>query len=159
MRFSHYLLSEKIKVSKLEDQPVPEKEDDKKDKSDKEVIDLTDKNQTDTASDENNSDKDQSENSSDEKTDEKENPDKQGLIRTIKGAHLIYKRKNGDGTFSELWIYSIHKGLKDEFAIRNAILDGTDIDQKTGQSKDEKQTYDLWTCNDRQMMKISGLTN
>lgn len=94
-----------------------------------------------------------------EKKEKKEDPDRQGVIRTIKNAHLIYKRMDSDGTFSELWMYDISKGSKDEFDIRNAILDGTDIDQKTGSSDDNKQKYTLWTNNTRQMMHITGLAN
>lgn len=94
-----------------------------------------------------------------EKKEKKEDPDRQGVIRTIKNAHLIYKRMDSDGTFSELWMYDISKGSKDEFDIRNAILDGTDIDQKTGASDDNKQKYTLWTNNTRQMMHITGLAN
>ena len=31
-----------------------------------------------------------------------DDPDRQGLIRTVKGAHLVYKRKQEDGTYDEL---------------------------------------------------------
>ena len=93
------------------------------------------------------------------KEDAEKDPDHQGLIRTVKNAHLIYKRQDDDGTYSELWIYRIAKGLKDEYEVRNAILNGTDIDLKTGKSEDESQYFEIWTCNDRQMMKIYRLPN
>jgi hypothetical protein len=88
-----------------------------------------------------------------------ENPDKQGIIRTIKNAHLIYKRQDGDGTYVELWVYNISKGIKDEYKIRNAILDGTDIEAKTGSSPDNKQKFELWTIGERQFIQVTGLPN
>ena len=94
-----------------------------------------------------------------EKHKKKENPDKQGIIRTIKNAHLIYKRQDGDGTYVELWVYNISKGYKDEYHIRNAILDGTDIETKTGSSPDNKQKFELWTIGERQFIQVTGLPN
>jgi hypothetical protein len=72
---------------------------------------------------------------------------------------LIYKRQEGDGTYSELWIYAVEKAVKDEFSVRDAILNGTDIDPKTGTSEDGTQYFEIWTSNDRQMMKIYRLPN
>jgi hypothetical protein len=89
----------------------------------------------------------------------KEDDDKQGIIRTIKNAHLLYKRQDGDGTYVELWVYNISKGIHDEFKIRNAILDGTDIETKTGASPDNKQKFELWTIGERQFIQITGLPN
>jgi len=106
-----------------------------------------------------NSDDKEEKSSDDKKEDKKENPDKQGVIRNIKNAHLIYKRQDVDGTYIELWAYDIQKGLQDEFNIRNAILNGTDIDHKTGSSPDNVQRYELWTSNNRQFMQITGLPN
>jgi hypothetical protein len=88
-----------------------------------------------------------------------EDPDKQGIIRTIKNAHLIYKRQDGDGSYVELWVYNISKGYKDEYKIRNAILDGTDIDTKSGSSPDNKQKFELWTIGERQFIQVTGLPN
>jgi hypothetical protein len=87
------------------------------------------------------------------------NPDRQGIIRTIPKAHLIYKRTSHNGTYEEMWIYKAGSNYRDENKIRSAILDGTDIDQRLGSSTDGEQTYEIWTCNDRQIMKISGLPN
>lgn len=95
-----------------------------------------------------------------EKSEEKDvNPDRQGTIRTIPNAHLIYKRSAPNGTFSEMWMYKAGHNYRDENKVRSAILDGTDIDQRLGASTDGEQTYEIWTCNDRQIMKISGLPN
>jgi hypothetical protein len=92
----------------------------------------------------------------DKKT-KKEDPNKQGLIRRIPKAHLVYKRKISDGTFEELWMYNIEKGIKDELDIRSAILSGTDVDPKIGASQGGKQRYILWTSNNVQMLQVSGL--
>lgn len=95
----------------------------------------------------------------DPKQQEKENPDRQGLIRKVKNAHLVYKRKAPNGTYTELWIYNIEKGVKDELDVRNAILAGTDVNPKTGKTQSGKQTYILWTNNNVQMLQVSGLPN
>lgn len=90
---------------------------------------------------------------------DKEDPDREGVIRTVKNAHLVYKRKDVDGTYTELWEYDISRGFRDEYDIRAAILNGTDINHKTGLSTDEQQSFDIWTCGGRQMLKIKGLEN
>src|SRR5574343_613042 len=84
------------------------------------------------------------------------NPDKAGLIRKIKGAHLVYKRQMPDDTYEELWMYNIAKGIKDEQDIRSAILAGTDINEKNGNSQSGKQKFDLWTNNNVQLLHITG---
>jgi len=35
----------------------------------------------------------------------KPDPDRQGSIRTVPDAHLVYKRKNENNLYDELWIY------------------------------------------------------
>lgn len=128
-----------------------EKSDEKSTNSDEDIEKDTKK--------EDSSDDKKDKSSDDKKKDKKENPDKQGVLRKIQNAHLIYKRQDVDGTYTELWTYDINKGVKDEFNIRNAILNGTDIDHKTGSSPDNIQRYELWTSNDRQFMQITGLPN
>lgn len=147
--FSQYLYEQKFKLIEFD-------KDSKK--SDEKSTNSDDKEEKDIKKDDITSDKDEK-TSDDKKEDKKENPDKQGVIRNIKNAHLIYKRQDVDGTYIELWAYDIHKGLKDEFNIRNAILNGTDIDHKTGSSPDNVQRYELWTSNNRQFMQITGLPN
>jgi hypothetical protein len=164
MRFGEYLLLEqKYKLIDFNEKKPEEIEDSKKESKKSKVIDLTkDRDTTEPDNDESTGDDESNEHpheQDEDKQESKEDPDKQGLIRTIKGAHLIYKRQESDGTYGELWIYKIDKGMKDEYKIRNAILNGTDIDQKSGQSSDEKQHYELWTSNNRQLMKIYGLVN
>lgn len=147
--FSQYLYEQKFKLIEFD-------KDSKK--SDEKSTNSDDKEEKDIKKDDITSDKDEK-SSDDKKEDKKENPDKQGVIRNIKNAHLIYKRQDVDGTYIELWAYDIQKGLKDEFNIRNAILNGTDIDHKTGSSPDNVQRYELWTSNNRQFMQITGLPN
>lgn len=91
--------------------------------------------------------------------DENKNSDKQGLIRKIKGAHLVYKRINEDGTYDELWMYNISRGSRNEYEIRSEILANTDIEQKSGVSASGTQKYILWTNNNVQMMQVTGLPN
>lgn len=86
-------------------------------------------------------------------------PDRQGLIRRVPGAHLVYKRQSETGTFEELWIYECPAEMKDEISIKTAILAGTDVDSSTGKSEDGEQTYELWNAGNAQMMLIQGLPN
>jgi len=86
-----------------------------------------------------------------------QDPDKQGLIRTVKDAHLIYKREN-NGMYEELWIYNIGK-LQDELKIRKAILAGTDIPTNKMASPDGRQTYDIWSAGNAELLHITGLPN
>lgn len=140
----------------------PEYSKDKQDKRDRPTDDIKqdkEKKPTDENDLEDKDDQDQEDKEKQAKEDAEKDPDHQGLIRTVKNAHLIYKRQDDDGTYSELWIYKIAKGMKGEFEVRNAILNGTDIDLKTGKSEDESQYFEIWTCNDRQMMKIYRLPN
>jgi len=89
----------------------------------------------------------------------KKDPDRQGLIRKIKGAHLVYKRQSGEGTYDELWVYMLGNGDTNELEIKKDILAGTDIDPNTTKSEDGIQSYQLWTAGNAQMMKIVGLQN
>ena len=86
-------------------------------------------------------------------------PNRAGIIRTVKNAHLVYKRQAEDGTFEELWIYNIHTGTHDELDIRRDILAGTDIPIKKTRSPDGQQYYQITTMGNAQMMKIMGLPN
>ncbi|MFY0658093.1 MAG: hypothetical protein JXR12_15250 [Neptunomonas phycophila] len=92
--------------------------------------------------------------------DELEDPNKQGMIRVVKGAHLVYKRKTPDGYYEELWMFNIGKeSARDEMEIRKEILSGTEIPETGTRSEDGSQSYDLWTSGNGQMMKITGLPN
>jgi hypothetical protein len=86
-------------------------------------------------------------------------PDRQGLIRTVKGAHLVYKRQNEEGKFDELWVFNVGGTLDDALTIRRAILAGTDIPPRATKSKDGLQTYTLTTLGNAQLLHIKGLPN
>ncbi len=86
-----------------------------------------------------------------------DDPDKQGVIRTVDDAHLVYKRENEEGTFDELWVYNTSEQMKDELTIRRAILAGTDIPPKKTESEDGQQKYELTTMGNGQMLEITGL--
>lgn len=88
--------------------------------------------------------------------------DRQGVIRTVPDAHLIYKREQPDGTFEELWIYNVEargrNALKSQ-DIRNAILAGTDIPVGKMVSEDGTQTAESWAVSNAELLQIQGLIN
>jgi hypothetical protein len=98
----------------------------------------------------------------DEKTDQvvdkaTENPDKQGLIRSVPGARLVYKRESQDGTFEELWFYN-SKDMTSSMQIRQQILSsGTDIKGNNPASEDGKQFFTLWSSGNGELLNIKGL--
>ena len=94
-----------------------------------------------------------------EKEDDHSDPNRQGLIRRVPGAHLVYKRQGEDGTYHELWLFPIESDMRDERDIKSAILAGTDVDPQTSKSEDDEQEYELWTAGNAQMMLITGLPN
>lgn len=87
-----------------------------------------------------------------------DDPDKQGVIRAVDKAHLVYKRSSESGGFEELWVYNIGT-LKDDLDVRKAILSGTDIPPNQTTSKDGSQTYTMWSAGNAEMIHITGLPN
>ena len=87
-----------------------------------------------------------------------QDPNKQGLIRTVPKAHLVYKREVEDGAFEELWLYNVTT-LRDELSVRRAILAGTDIPPSRMQSPDGSQTYTMWSAGNAELVLVSGLPN
>lgn len=87
-----------------------------------------------------------------------ENPNKQGAIRTVPDADLVYKRKENDGDYEEMWVYHF-ADMKTALKIRQDILSGTDIKIYKRSSDDGKQIYDMWTTGNTEILKISGLPN
>lgn len=85
--------------------------------------------------------------------------DVEGLVRTVPGARLIFKRQSDDETYEELWFYKIVPGLHSEVKIRKKILAGTDIPERQTKSEDGSQKYKVWTAGDRQFLHILGLPN
>ena len=91
-----------------------------------------------------------------EEPSEPEDPNRQGMVRTVKGAHLVYKREVEDGTYEELWQYNTST-LRDEITIRKAILAGTDIPVNKAQSPDGSQSFETWAAGNAELMLIRGL--
>lgn len=87
-----------------------------------------------------------------------EDPDRQGLIRTVKNAHLVYKRETEDGTYEELWVYNV-SNMRDELEAKKAILAGTDIPTNKMRSPDGTQTYEIWAAGNAEMILVKGLPN
>jgi len=88
-----------------------------------------------------------------------QDPDRMGLIRVIRGAHLVYKRETEDGTFEELWVYNSGESMKDELKLRRAIISGTDIPPTKTESPDGKQSYVVWNAGNGEILQIKGLPN
>lgn len=83
-------------------------------------------------------------------------PDRAGLIRYVKGAHLVYKREQDDGTYEEMWIYNSGEFKKD-IEVKKAILAGTDIPPNATQSPDGAQTVKMWSAGNADIVHITGL--
>lgn len=94
----------------------------------------------------------------DEPTEEPQDPNYAGLLRVVPKAHLVYKREQPDGTYTELWNYKVTT-VKDTVKLRNAILSGTDIERTQLRSADGVQGYDLWSVGNIEILKITGLPN
>lgn len=81
----------------------------------------------------------------------------QGMIRTVRGAYLVFKRKQSNDTYEEVWMYNIGKNLKEETNIRKAILAGTDVDPNTHMSNNGEQKARTWTVGNVQFLTLTGL--
>lgn len=86
-------------------------------------------------------------------------PNKQGIIRQVDNAHLVYKKQMEDGSFEELWVFNVADKLDDALKTRRAILAGTDIPRGHTRSDDGQQTYTLSTMGNAQLLHITGLPN
>lgn len=92
--------------------------------------------------------------------DEMDEPEeREGIIRTVPNAHLVYKRQGEDGTFEELWVYNTDDTLDTDMKIRHDILAGTDIPPKKTKSPDGTQTYTLTNMGNAQYLHVTGLPN
>ena len=85
------------------------------------------------------------------------NPNKRGVLRIIKDAHLVYKRQNDAGLFDELWIFNSKDNMKDSLTIKRDILSATDIPYRQTKSEDGSQEYSMYTMGDVQFLEIKGL--
>lgn len=88
-----------------------------------------------------------------------DDPDKQGLLRNVIGAHLVYKRCGPDGKYEELWVYKGGEDMKDSLKVRRSILSGTDILPNTTISPSGEQSYSTWAAGNCEMLNIKGLEN
>ncbi len=88
-----------------------------------------------------------------------QDPNEQGIIRTVDKAHMVYKRQMEDGKFEELWVYNLGDEMNDSLNIRREILSGTDIPRGHTRSEDGQQTYTLHTMGNAQLLHITGLAN
>lgn len=96
----------------------------------------------------------------DAEPEQEEDPDFQGVIRTVAGACLVYKRRDEQNNYEELWVYNVGgRDMQPEIKVRNSILAGTDIDPKTQKSQDGQQTCDTITTGNVQFLHIKGLLN
>jgi hypothetical protein len=86
-------------------------------------------------------------------------PNRQGLIRQVDGAHLVYKRKNEEGTYDELWVFGTGDEIEDSLKVRRNILAGTDIAPRSTKSANGTQSYTLNTLGTGQLLCIKGLPN
>lgn len=98
----------------------------------------------------------------DEEGGEGEDPDMMGVIRSVQGAALVYKRQQPDNLFTELWVFTSgdDKSVKVGSQIRRAILAGTDINPSTGESESGgDETAETSSVGNVTFIKIEGLPN
>jgi len=149
---------ERVKTSYSEDEESAETG--KKIENNEDENQNSEKEKFDMSSDRISAEKSKDENIETEK--KPEDPSRQGIIRKIDGAHLVYKRKNDSGTFDELWMFGfqnvfVNKNLKRTVNIKRAILAGTDIPVKDTRSPDGSQSCEHRIIGDAQFLFISGL--
>ena len=87
-----------------------------------------------------------------------EDPNKQGVIRSVPNAHLVYKREMDDGSYEEMWQYR-SDNIRTAMDIKRAILAGTDIPPSAVESEDGNQRCEVWSVGNAQVLKITGLPN
>lgn len=87
---------------------------------------------------------------------EEQDPNRAGVIRYVKGAHLVYKREQEDGTYEEMWIYNSGEFKKD-MEVKKAIIAGTDIPPNATRSHDGSQEVHMWSAGNADIVLIKGL--
>ena len=94
---------------------------------------------------------------------EQGDPDRQGDIRTVPDAHLVYKRKNENNLYDELWIFKLNQHDSWTMKTYGAIMAGTDIPKGSTSSGDSSQTVERWEVGDPKntlvFVNIKGLTS
>lgn len=106
--------------------------------------------------DDENTDLDSLEGDPEEVPEEEQDPDRAGVIRYVKGAHLVYKREQEDGTYEEMWIYNSGEFKKD-MEVKKAIIAGTDIPPNATRSRDGSQEVHIWSAGNADIVLIKGL--
>lgn len=106
--------------------------------------------------DDENTDLDSLEGDPEEVPEEEQDPDRAGVIRYVKGAHLVYKREQEDGTYEEMWIYNSGEFKKD-MDVKKAIVAGTDIPPNSTRSHDGSQELKMWSAGNADIIVIKGL--
>lgn len=81
----------------------------------------------------------------------------EGIVRSIKGANLVSKKRQADETFTEVWIYNVGKKFADEANIRKGILSGTDIDPAKNYSEDGSQEARIISIGNVQYLTLTGI--
>lgn len=96
----------------------------------------------------------------DEDSDENEmsSNENEGIIRTVRGAYMVFKRPTASNNYEELWIYNM-TNVKSLTKIRNSILAGTDIDPISLLSSDGEQKATMYSKGNVQFLYIDGLPN
>ena len=94
--------------------------------------------------------------SNQEDQEDQTDPNRAGVIRRVKGAHLVYKREQSDGTYEEMWIYN--SGSFDlDLKTKKAIIAGTDIPENDTRSPDGTQNVIMWSAGNCDVLVITGL--
>ena len=98
-----------------------------------------------------------------DKKKEHKDPNRRGVIRRVAGAHLVFKRKNENGSYDELWMFPydnafVEGNLRKAVTIKRAILAGTDIPVKASESPDGSQSFEQQIIGTAQFIFITGLT-
>lgn len=103
-------------------------------------------------------DDDEDDGDGDEESDNGSKSKNEGLIRTVKGAYMVFKRLTPSNNYEELWIYNTNN-VKYQTKIRNSILAGTDVDPISLISPDGEQKATMYSKGNVQFLHIDGLPN
>ena len=143
--------------------PDEDEEDDEDDLSDEEFDRLLNSSKDDDSEldlddeDELDSDEEYSDDEEDFDSEEETESKYEGVVRAVKGAYLVSKKRQPDETFTEVWMYNVGQKYDDEANIRKSILSYTDIDPAKNFSEDGSQEVNLKTVGNVQFLTITGL--
>lgn len=82
----------------------------------------------------------------------------QGSVRRVSRAKLLWKKKEGDGTFTERWMY-LAQSISDLVEIKRKILAGTDIPVNKTTSPDGHQGFVMEQFGDCVFLTINGVVS